>query len=202
MIPLKAIVLNLLSVGAAYGLLVLVFQHHWAEGLSGSTRTAASPRGCRCSCSSCSSASRWTTTCSSSAACEKLVDARRCRPRTRCCTGSSGPPPIGDERRSGDGGGVRDLRDADARCSSSRWASGSPSRSRSTRRSSAAVLLPATMKLLGDWNWYLPAWLDWLPRGEERPAERGQTRRQTPGAHDITLANFRYSPRCTSHAGP
>ncbi|HXH95646.1 MAG TPA: MMPL family transporter [Gaiellaceae bacterium] len=27
-----------------------------------------------------------------------------------------------------------------------------------------AVLLPATMKLLGDWNWYLPRWLDWLPR--------------------------------------
>jgi uncharacterized membrane protein YdfJ with MMPL/SSD domain len=32
-----------------------------------------------------------------------------------------------------------------------------------------AVLLPATMKLLGNWNWYLPRWLDWLPRlhGEE-----------------------------------
>jgi uncharacterized membrane protein YdfJ with MMPL/SSD domain len=27
-----------------------------------------------------------------------------------------------------------------------------------------AVLLPATMKLLGDWNWYLPRWLAWLPR--------------------------------------
>jgi uncharacterized membrane protein YdfJ with MMPL/SSD domain/pimeloyl-ACP methyl ester carboxylesterase len=27
-----------------------------------------------------------------------------------------------------------------------------------------AVLLPATMKLLGDWNWYLPRWLNWLPR--------------------------------------
>ena len=27
-----------------------------------------------------------------------------------------------------------------------------------------AVLLPATMKLLGDWNWYLPNWLGWLPR--------------------------------------
>jgi RND superfamily putative drug exporter len=27
-----------------------------------------------------------------------------------------------------------------------------------------AVLLPATMKLLGDWNWYLPRWLGWLPR--------------------------------------
>ena len=26
-----------------------------------------------------------------------------------------------------------------------------------------AVLLPATMKLLGDWNWYLPKWLQWLP---------------------------------------
>ena len=27
-----------------------------------------------------------------------------------------------------------------------------------------AVLLPATMKLLGDWNWYLPRSLRWLPR--------------------------------------
>jgi putative drug exporter of the RND superfamily len=26
------------------------------------------------------------------------------------------------------------------------------------------VLLPATMKLLGDWNWYLPRWLGWLPQ--------------------------------------
>jgi uncharacterized membrane protein YdfJ with MMPL/SSD domain len=26
------------------------------------------------------------------------------------------------------------------------------------------VLLPATMKLLGDRNWYLPTWLEWLPR--------------------------------------
>ena len=29
-----------------------------------------------------------------------------------------------------------------------------------------AVLLPATMKLLGDWNWYLPKWLEWLPHVE------------------------------------
>jgi len=27
-----------------------------------------------------------------------------------------------------------------------------------------AVLLPAAMALLGEWNWYLPRWLDWLPR--------------------------------------
>jgi RND superfamily putative drug exporter len=25
------------------------------------------------------------------------------------------------------------------------------------------VLLPASMKLLGEWNWYLPRWLRWLP---------------------------------------
>jgi uncharacterized membrane protein YdfJ with MMPL/SSD domain len=36
-----------------------------------------------------------------------------------------------------------------------------------------AILLPATMKLLGDWNWYLPTWLEWLPRLERgEPAER------------------------------
>jgi len=29
-----------------------------------------------------------------------------------------------------------------------------------------AVLLPASMKLLGEWNWYLPTWLQWLPAGE------------------------------------
>jgi uncharacterized membrane protein YdfJ with MMPL/SSD domain len=35
-----------------------------------------------------------------------------------------------------------------------------------------AVLLPATMKLLGDANWYLPSWLNWLPRLEhERTPE-------------------------------
>ena len=26
------------------------------------------------------------------------------------------------------------------------------------------VLLPAAMKLLGEWNWYLPSWMEWLPR--------------------------------------
>jgi RND superfamily putative drug exporter len=25
------------------------------------------------------------------------------------------------------------------------------------------VLLPASMRLLGEWNWYLPRWLSWLP---------------------------------------
>jgi RND superfamily putative drug exporter len=34
-----------------------------------------------------------------------------------------------------------------------------------------AVLLPATMKLLGEWNWYLPAWLQWLPQLERHESE-------------------------------
>ena len=32
------------------------------------------------------------------------------------------------------------------------------------------VLLPATMKLLGRWNWYLPRGLRWLPRLQAEPA--------------------------------
>ena len=39
-----------------------------------------------------------------------------------------------------------------------------------------AVLLPATMKLLGDWNWYLPKWLAWLPQLEHG----GSVRRDEP----------------------
>jgi putative drug exporter of the RND superfamily len=27
-----------------------------------------------------------------------------------------------------------------------------------------SVVLPSAMKLLGTWNWYLPRWLEWLPR--------------------------------------
>jgi RND superfamily putative drug exporter len=27
-----------------------------------------------------------------------------------------------------------------------------------------SVVLPASMALLGRWNWYLPSWLGWLPR--------------------------------------
>jgi len=46
-----------------------------------------------------------------------------------------------------------------------------------------SILVPASMKLLGDYNWYLPKWLDWLPHidiegheaalaGREHEAER------------------------------
>jgi uncharacterized membrane protein YdfJ with MMPL/SSD domain len=44
-----------------------------------------------------------------------------------------------------------------------------------------SVVLPSTMRLLGEWNWYLPRWLAWLPQlhveGEDgdRRAPRGAT---------------------------
>jgi RND superfamily putative drug exporter len=34
------------------------------------------------------------------------------------------------------------------------------------------VLLPATMKLLGEWNWYMPRALDWVPSVLPEPSAR------------------------------
>ena len=60
------------------------------------------------------------------------------------------------------------------------------------------VLLPASMKVLGDWNWYLPSWLEWLPRmGSETPdlppadtpeaAEPSRAAEARPGARLMAL---------------
>jgi len=38
-----------------------------------------------------------------------------------------------------------------------------------------AVLLPASMSLLDRWNWYLPGWLEWLPRLEHGHYEADDT---------------------------
>ena len=57
------------------------------------------------------------------------------------------------------------------RCStSSSWASGWRTAVLIDATVVRAVLLPATMKLLGDWNWYLPSWLAWLPGVTREPA--------------------------------
>ena len=42
------------------------------------------------------------------------------------------------------------------------------------------VLLPATMKMLGDWNWYLPRWLEWLPKVGLEGAAPERERRVRP----------------------
>jgi RND superfamily putative drug exporter len=43
-----------------------------------------------------------------------------------------------------------------------------------------AVLLPATMKLLGDANWYLPSWLEWLPRLDHEPTVKEKAPEAVP----------------------
>src|SRR5204862_6734926 len=59
------------------------------------------------------------------------------------------------------------------------------------------VLLPATMKLLGERNWYLPAWLEWLPQfddgeleiedePESEPAPAARKQRRRLGAARVT----------------
>ena len=40
-----------------------------------------------------------------------------------------------------------------------------------------AVLLPSTMRLLGEWNWYLPRWLTWLPSLAPKATGRRRLRR-------------------------
>ena len=53
-----------------------------------------------------------------------------------------------------------------------------------------AVLLPATMKLLGDWNWYLPKKLDWLPKFSHEPPSRAPRRsvaRDDPKGHEAPV---------------
>jgi putative drug exporter of the RND superfamily len=42
------------------------------------------------------------------------------------------------------------------------------------------VLVPAAMELLGERNWYLPAWLRWLPDIHVEGAERGPQTRLEP----------------------
>ena len=49
-----------------------------------------------------------------------------------------------------------------------------------------AVLLPATMKLLGERNWYLPKGLGWLPKLEHEP-HTAPPRPDGPGQRDGTL---------------
>jgi RND superfamily putative drug exporter len=47
------------------------------------------------------------------------------------------------------------------------------------------LLLPAMMKLLGRWNWYLPHWLEWLPRVSVEPELRDPVRTPQPTARPV-----------------
>lgn len=52
------------------------------------------------------------------------------------------------------------------------------------------VLFPASMKLLGDWNWYLPEWLEWLPKVAHEPSRKSSIRTGRP-ADRLGMGPFR-----------
>ena len=56
-----------------------------------------------------------------------------------------------------------------------------------------SVLLPASMKLLGDTNWYLPKWLDWLPKvtSDEGSPVAGQLETVPAGGGRLESTAFR-----------
>ncbi len=172
-IPIKAIVLNLLSVGAAYGVLVLVFQDGHGEGLLGFTSNGgitswlplflfvilfglsmdyhvfilSRVREAYLGGMSTSSAVRHgisTTAGTVTSAAVVMVVVFSVFVTLSFL----------DFKEMGVGLAVAVLIDATI---------------------VRGVLLPATMKVLGDWNWYLPRWLQWIPGSREerpRPPER------------------------------
>jgi RND superfamily putative drug exporter len=164
-VPLTAIVLNLLSVGAAYGLLTFVFQHRFAEGILGFTSNGG--------------VTSWLPMflfvvlfglsmdyhVFIVSRIKELVDGgETTEDAVRLGIGRTAPSVTSAAavmvavfaifatlsllqfKQMGFGLAVAIAVDATI---------------------VRAVLLPATMKLLGAWNWYLPRWLEWLPRSGE-----------------------------------
>ena len=168
-IPIKAILLNLLSLAASYGVLVLVFQHHWAESMLGfksnGTIIAWLPVFLFVVLFGLSMdyhvfiLSRVREGVRSGMTNDEAL--RHGIARTAGVVTSAALVMFGvfslfgtasslDVKQAGVGLAVAVLLDATI---------------------VRAVLLPASMKLLGEWNWYLPRWLERLPRLEyERPA--------------------------------
>jgi uncharacterized membrane protein YdfJ with MMPL/SSD domain len=156
------LLLNLLSVGAAYGVMTLVFQKGWFESLLGFSRPGPSSRGCRCSCS-------WSLSWISMDYQVFIVS----RIREAFDRGMTTDEAVEHGIKStasvvtsaamvmvavfaifaslhvlilkGMGVGLAVAVFVDATVV-------------------RAVLLPATMKLLGDWNWYVPKRMEWLPK--------------------------------------
>ena len=160
-IPLTAIVLNLLSVGAAYGLLVLIFQHTWAEGILGFTSnhsiTSWLPMFLFVVLFGLSMdynvfiLSRIKELRDGGLSTEEAVS-RGIRRTAGTVTSAAiimvavfaifGTLQLIMMKQLGVGLALAILIDATI---------------------IRGVLLPATMKLLGEWNWYMPHWLEWLP---------------------------------------
>jgi uncharacterized membrane protein YdfJ with MMPL/SSD domain len=166
-VPIKAIVLNLLSVAASYGVLVLVFQHRWAEGLLGFASTGA--------------IIAWLPVFLFVVLFGLSMDYHifiLSRVREGVDAGMSNDEAIryGIARTAGvvtsaalvmfgvfslfGTASALDLKQAGVGLAVAVLLDATVVR---------AVLLPASMRLLGDWNWYLPHWLDRLPRSRRQP---------------------------------
>jgi len=182
-IPIKSILLNLLSVGAAYGVLVLIFQHTWAEGILGFKSTGA--------------ITSWLPLflfvvlfglsmdyhVFILSRVKELVD-RGMKTEDAVSLGirqTAGTVTSAaivmvavfaifatlrsiDMKQLGVGLSIAVLIDATI---------------------IRAVLLPSAMKLLGEWNWYMPRWLEWLPSlaAEGAPAEETPEAPPVPAPH-------------------
>ena len=172
-IPVKAIVLNLLSVGAAYGVLVMVFQWGWGISLLGAEATGVitvwlplflfgilfglSMDYHMLILSRIKEAYDQGLSNDESVSMGIKITAGQITSAAAIMVGVFGSFALASDigmKQFGLGLGVAVLIDATV---------------------IRSVLLPASMKLLGDWNWYLPRWLEWLPQlGAEgtQPAER------------------------------
>ena len=62
------------------------------------------------------------------------------------------------------------------------------------------IIVPAAMELLGDWNWYLPRWLEWLPNVSVE-GHVGERRRRTAATPPPRRRPVRPAQRRASHAG-
>ena len=180
-IPVTAILLNLLSVGAAYGLLVLIFQHTWAEGIlrftSNRSITSWLPMFLFVVLFGLSMdyhvfiLSRIKELRDGGLSTEEAVS-RGIRRTAGTVTSAAiimvavfaifGTLRMIMMKQLGVGLGLAVLIDATI---------------------IRGVMLPATMKLLGEWNWYLPHWLEWVPSlaAEEKVVEETPKKTPPPG---------------------
>jgi uncharacterized membrane protein YdfJ with MMPL/SSD domain len=167
-IPLEAILLNLLSVGAAYGLLVLVFQEGWGESLLGFESTGA--------------ITAWLPLFLFVVLFGLSMDYHvfiLTRIRELVDRGLRTDRAVSEGIKST--AGVVTSAAVVMVAVFSIFATLSSLEFKQMGVGLAAailidatiirgVLLPATMKLLGEWNWWLPSWLEWLPRIGHEPS--------------------------------
>ena len=160
-VPLKAAVMNLLSIGAAYGVIVAVFQWGWLKGLVGVEETVpiVSFMPMMLFAILFGLSMDYEVFLLSRVREEYLHrrdnDARRRRGHLRHRPGHHVGGAHHDQR-------VRRLRARRRPDHQDVRPRAGHRRVHRRHRSCASCSCPATMKLLGDWNWWLPGWLDRL----------------------------------------